>query len=95
MVRRPHGNHPEKVGSDIHDLVRLTAGIGAVVVATEVAALGVELARWVADHVEHSFAGPDLRYTLIRFRRFDRSAGAGRDRGPPGDRPAGHRSGRV
>jgi len=76
MVRRPHGNHPKKVGSDIHDLVRLTAGIGALAVATEVAALGVELAGWVADHVERSFTGPDLRYTLLRLRRFDRSAGA-------------------
>jgi len=76
MVRRPHGNHPEKVGSDIHDLVRLTAGIGALPVATEVAALGVELAGWVADHVERSFTGPDLRYTLLRLRRFDRSVGA-------------------
>ncbi len=76
MVRRPHGNHPEKLGSDIHDLVRLTAGLGALAIAGEVAALGVELAGWVAAHVERSFAGPDLRYTLLRLRRLDRSAGA-------------------
>lgn len=29
MIRRPHSHHPEKVGSDIHDLVRLVDAVGA------------------------------------------------------------------
>ena len=35
VVRRPHGDHPTKVGSDIHDLVRLVA-TGADRIAAEV-----------------------------------------------------------
>ena len=73
MVRRPHGNHPEKVGSDIHDLVRLVSTAGAWTIATELAAGDPELAAWVADQITRSFAA-DLRYTLIRLRTHDRSA---------------------
>lgn len=75
MIRRPHGNHPEKVGSDIHDLVRLVGGAGARTVADEIASGDRELAVWVADQITRAFGG-DLRYTLVRFRRNDRSAGA-------------------
>lgn len=75
MVRRPHGNHPEKVGSDIHDLVRLVAAGGARTVATELTEMDRDLAKWVGDQIERSF-GPDLRYTLLRLRTNDRSPGA-------------------
>jgi hypothetical protein len=75
MVKRPHGKHPEKVGSDIHDLVRLVGGAGARTVADEIASGDRELAAWVADQMTRAFGG-DLRYTLVRFRRNDRSAGA-------------------
>jgi len=75
MIRRPHGNHPEKVGSDIHDLVRLVGGAGARTVADEIASGDRELAVWVADQITRAFGG-DLRYTLVRLRRNDRSAGA-------------------
>ncbi len=76
IVRRPHSTHPEKVGSDIHDMVRLVAGNGATSVAGEVLALEPELAAWVADYVDRAFGSPDLRYTLLRLRRYDRSPGA-------------------
>lgn len=74
MVRRPHGNSPHKVGSDIHDLVRLVTDTGASAVATALVT-EVELATWVADQIGRAF-GSDLRYTLLRLRTNDRSAGA-------------------
>lgn len=74
MVRRPHGNTPHKVGSDIHDLVRLVADAGASAVAAELLR-DTELAAWVAGQVDRAF-GRDLRYTLLRLRTNDRSAAA-------------------
>lgn len=73
MVRRPHGNSPQKIGSDIHDLVRLVAG-GARTIATELVA-DAALATWVAEQLQRAF-GTDLRYTLLRLRTNDRSAAA-------------------
>ena len=75
MVRRPHGNHPHKVGSDIHDLVRLVTNSGARSIADELAGFDLELADWVATQIERAF-GLDLRYTLLRLRTNDRSAAA-------------------
>ncbi|HVE47359.1 MAG TPA: nucleotidyl transferase AbiEii/AbiGii toxin family protein [Acidimicrobiales bacterium] len=74
MVRRPHGNSPHKIGSDIHDLVRLVSSTGARTVATELVAHGA-LATWVSGQVHRAF-GSDLGYTLLRLRTNDRSAGA-------------------
>jgi hypothetical protein len=74
MVRRPHGNSPQKVGSDIHDLVRLVGGAGARNVAADLA-VDTELSQWVAHQTARAF-GTDLRYTLLRLRTNDRSAGA-------------------
>lgn len=74
MVRRPHGKSPQKVGSDIHDLVRLIGGAGARSLAADIAA-DAELGRWVADQIARAF-GTDLRYTLLRLRTNDRSPGA-------------------
>ena len=73
MVRRPHSNHPEKVGSDIHDLVRLVDAAGARTIGAGIAAADPELGAWIADHIERAF-GNDLRYTMLRLRRYDRSA---------------------
>jgi hypothetical protein len=75
MVRRPHSHHPEKVGSDIHDLVRLVDAAGARTIGADIAAADPELAAWIADHIETAF-GKDLRYTILRLRRNDRSAAA-------------------
>lgn len=74
MVRRPHGNSPHKVGSDIHDLVRLVARHGARPIAAGLAADG-ELATWIGGQIARAF-GTDLRYTLLRLHTNDRSAGA-------------------
>lgn len=74
MVRRPHGNSPQKVGSDIHDLVRLVTGAGARSVAAELIE-DAELAGWVSDQIGRAF-GQDILYTLLRLRTNDRSAGA-------------------
>lgn len=74
MVRRPHGNHPEKVGSDIHDLVRLTA-VGAQPIARRIVDADPALAAWIADQVERAF-DRDLRYTLLRLRSRDKSPAA-------------------
>lgn len=73
MVRRPHGNSPQKIGSEIHDLVRLVAG-GARTIGTELVA-DPALATWVAGQLRRAF-GADLRYTLLRLRTNDRSAAA-------------------
>lgn len=75
MVRRPHSAHPEKVGSDIHDLVRLAAARGARSIAAALIEFDTELASWTAIEIERAF-DRDLRYTLLRLRRNDRSAGA-------------------
>jgi hypothetical protein len=75
MVRRPNSNHPEKVGSDIHDLVRLVDAVGARSIGETIAADAPELASWAADQIERAF-GKDLRYTLLRLRSNDRSAAA-------------------
>ena len=74
MVRRPHGGTPGKVGSDIHDLVRLVA-TGARRLAGELVAADVELSGWIRDSVQRAF-DDDLRYTIQRLRLHDRSAGA-------------------
>lgn len=74
IVRRPQGGHPGKVGSDIHDFVRLAA-TGAERIAAELLALDGELAAWVGAQVEHYF-DRDVRYTTRRLRIYDGSPGA-------------------
>lgn len=74
VARRPHGATKAKVGSDIHDLVRLV-GTGPRGVADGLVRLDPELAAWIGDLVRYRF-DQDLRMTLTRLRRFDRSAGA-------------------
>lgn len=74
MVRRPHGKHPKKVGSDIHDLIRLSA-TGPRAIASELVMLDRELAIWVAGQIERAF-GSDIRYTLLRLRKNDQSPAA-------------------
>jgi hypothetical protein len=75
MVRRPHGDHPHKVGSDIHDLIRLVAEGDLRTIASGLVAFDRELAGWVATQIARAF-GNDLRYTLLRLRANDRSPGA-------------------
>ena len=77
IERRPHGGSPEKVGSDIHDLVRLVHSCDFDVVAESVAGGGQELCSWVrATLVKHFSPEQDLRYTFARLRRLARSIDA-------------------
>ena len=75
MVRRPHSKHPHKVGSDIHDLVRLINNGPARDIAETLANFNTELATWVESEINRAF-GHDLKYTILRLRKHDRSAAA-------------------
>jgi len=74
MPRRSASNSPHKVGSDIHDLVRLVDGQDLAALATEIRATGDELSRWVGSTLVRWFSSDhDLRYTYARLRRLSRS----------------------
>lgn len=71
MPRRSASNRPEKVASDVHDLVRLTEGRDLDALAQVLATTEVELAHWVGDTLVRWFsADADQRYTLMRLRRL-------------------------
>jgi len=74
IVGRPSGNSPHKIGSDIHDLVRLVEAFGANAIAAEIAPIS-DLAAWIERKIEHFFVD-DIRLILTRLRNFDRSPGA-------------------
>ena len=77
IPRRASSASPAKVGSDIHDLVRLVqhSDIGAV--ADEIASHSEELRSWVAATLLKRFSrGQDLRYTQALLRRLTPSADA-------------------
>ena len=77
IARRPHGRTPEKIGSDIHDLVRLVHGCDFDIVASAIAGGGSELSGWVkATSMKHFSPDRDLRYTFARVRRLARSVDA-------------------
>ena len=77
IARRPQGGSPEKIGSDIHDLVRLVHSCNFDVVAESIAGGGQELCSWVkATLVKHFSPEHDLRYTFARLRRLARSVDA-------------------
>jgi hypothetical protein len=62
MVRRPHGSHPEKVGSDIHDLVRLVAAAGAKSIATALVGGDAVLSKWIATQLDRAFVTCGTRF---------------------------------
>ena len=71
MPRRSAGLHPEKVGSDIHDLVRLVAGRRPAELAPALSEVPNELVTWVGQTLVKWFGRDhDLRYTEARLRRF-------------------------
>lgn len=71
MPRRSSSNHPEKVGSDILDLVRLVEGHDLDLLAQTLAGLDAALAHWVGTTLVQWFSGDaDQRYTLARLRRL-------------------------
>ncbi len=77
IPRRSRSNSPEKVGSDIHDLVRLTQGCNFEAIAGAIRENGGELREWVGDTLVKWFSPEhDLRYTFARLRRLARSVDA-------------------
>lgn len=64
MPRRSASNHPEKVGSDVHDLVRLIQGGDLDDLAQALAGGEGELSQWVGTTLVQ------WRYTLARLRRL-------------------------
>ena len=77
IARRARGDSPEKVGSDIHDLVRLVQSSDFDAVADSIATAGDELRNWVgATLVKYFSPEQDLRYTFARLRRLARSTDA-------------------
>ena len=77
IARRAQGDSPQKVGSDIHDLVRLVQSSDFDAVADSIATAGDELRNWVgATLVKYFSPEQDLRYTFARLRRLARSTDA-------------------
>lgn len=75
IPRRSASNNPHKVGSDIHDLVRVVDGQDLAALATEIRATGDELSTWIGSTLVKWFSPDhDLRYTYARLRRLSRSA---------------------
>ncbi len=77
VALRPHGNSPAKVGSDIHDLARLVLSSEHALIAEALSLYDTELSEWVGSELVQRFSPDnDLRYTITRLRRFDRSPSA-------------------
>jgi len=77
IPRRSRSHSPEKVGSDIHDLVRLTQGCDFESVSGAIGEEGDELREWVGNTLLKWFSPEqDLRYTFARLRRLARSIDA-------------------
>ncbi len=71
IPRRAGGKSPQKVGSDIHDLVRLVQGSNFDAVDHAIASASDELRKWVGDTLVKWFSpDQDLRYTHARLRRL-------------------------
>ena len=77
IARRARGDNPEKVGSDIHDLVRLVHSCDFGAVVDSLATAGDELRDWVGATLVKCFSPEqDLRYAFARLRRLARSTDA-------------------
>ena len=77
IPHRSQSNHPEKVGSDIHDLVRLVQSCDFDVAVNSITGASAELRDWVGTTLVKWFSpDQDLRYTFARLRRLARSPDA-------------------
>ena len=77
IPRRASSASPAKVGSDIHDLVRLVQQSDISTTADAIAAHSEDLRKSVASTLIKWFSPEeDLRYTHARLRRLDRSPDA-------------------
>ena len=71
IPRRLGSNSPAKIGSDIHDLFRLTSGEDYETIASAVADEDEELCHWVGLVLVKWFSpDQDLRYTAVRLQRY-------------------------
>lgn len=72
IPRRVDGHYPEKVGSDIQDLLRLVEGQDLDMLVKKVRDGGSDLADWVGAFLSETFSlGSDnLRYSMARLRRL-------------------------
>ena len=77
IARRSGGDSPQKVGSDIHDLVRLVQSCDIDAAANSITAASDDLRAWVAmTLLQHFSADRDLRYTFARLRQLTSSPDA-------------------
>lgn len=77
IPHRSQSRHPAKVGSDIHDLVRLVQNCDRAGVVGSISEFSAELSDWVGTTLIKWFSPEqDLGYTFARFRHFARSPDA-------------------
>lgn len=75
LPRRVSSPNPHKVGSDAHDLVRLTRGSDFSEITRELAGCGDEFVSWIAKTLTKWFSPDhDQRYTLARLHRLANSS---------------------
>lgn len=77
IPHRSQSSHPEKVGSDIHDLVRLVQSCDFDETVASISGASVELRDWVGTTLVKWFSPDgDLGYTFARLRRLTSSPDA-------------------
>ena len=77
IPHRSQSSHPEKVGSDIHDLVRLVQGCDFDETVASITGASAELRDWVGTTLVKWFSpDQDLRYTFARLRQLTSSPDA-------------------
>ena len=77
IPRRSASNNPQKVGSDVHDLVRLVQGCDFEAVIDAISTAGSDLQAWVSATLVKWFSPDhDLRYTFARMTRLAGAADA-------------------
>ena len=77
IPHRSQSNRPEKVGSDIHDLVRLVQNCDFDETVASITRASTELRDWVGTTLVKWFSpNQDLRYTFARLRRLTSSPDA-------------------
>ena len=77
VPHRSQSNHPAKVGSDIHDLIRLVRNCDSDTAVDSISGASAELCDWVGTTLVKWFSpDQDLRYTFARLRRLTSSPDA-------------------
>ena len=77
IPHRSQSSHPEKVGSDIHDLIRLVQGCDFDETVDSITGASAELRDWIGTTLVKWFSpDQDLRYTFARLRQLTSSPDA-------------------